>query len=57
MIEEDADRRAQENAAYIRDDPQAWDDRQRWDAETTWVEVDEEPAPRTSRWGRRFSGG
>jgi uncharacterized membrane protein YdbT with pleckstrin-like domain len=42
MIEEDADRRAQENASYIRDDPQTWDD-------------EEEPAPPTSRWRR--SGG
>ncbi len=44
MIEEDADRRAQENASYIREDPRAWDD------------ADEDPAPATSRW-RRFSGG
>lgn len=44
VIEEDADRRAQENASYIRDDPTTWDD-------------DEEPAARSSRWRSRFSGG
>ncbi len=52
MIEEDADRRAQENASYIRDDPQAWGDR------TTWVDMDaeEEPAPPASRWRRGGRG-
>ncbi len=45
MIEEDADRRAQENASYIRDDPQAW------------AGTGGESAPRARRWRNRLSGG
>ncbi len=43
MIEEDADRRAQESASYIRDEP------------TTWDDEDEEPT-RSSGWRRSGRG-
>jgi uncharacterized membrane protein YdbT with pleckstrin-like domain len=45
MVEEDADRRAQESARYLRDDLPAWDDQEA------------EDAPPASRWRHRFSGG
>ncbi|MGY1754908.1 PH domain-containing protein [Blastococcus sp. SYSU D01042] len=52
MIEEDADRRAQESASYIRDDPGSWPD----DAGYDEGYGDEDVAPPGRRWRDRSGG-
>ena len=54
MIEEDADRRAQESASYIRDDPAARGDEDGYGEDG---HGDEAAGPPGRRWRSRFSGG
>jgi len=58
MVEEDADRRAQESASYIRGAGEdGWDEDRAGAWGGDWDGADVEPVPPASRWRDRFSGG